>query len=159
MPMSRPAMTIPPSAARSRWRSRSARRSSGMRRDGRDGGVDRGAADVVGVVGAVDEDAGEPALRVGRQLDLVDEAAHRVRVRGGHVPGEREPGHRAIEQARVAEAVADLERGRRPDAALARRAGPVERDDEPRAAVDRASIDGRIPACVSRRRTRSTTRA
>ena len=63
VPMSRPAMTIPPPSASARWRSRSAARSSGIGRHGRHGRVDRRAVDVVGVVGAVDEDAGQPAGR------------------------------------------------------------------------------------------------
>ena len=102
-------------------------RDRGDRRDRR---IDRRLVDVVGVVDAVDQDAGEPALGVGRQLDLVGEAAHRVRVRGGHAPGEGQPGHRAVEQARIAEPVADLERRGGADAALARRSGAVEGDDE-----------------------------
>ena len=105
------------------------------RRDRRDGGVDRRVVDIVGVVDAVDQDAGEPALGVRRQLDLVGEPAHRVRVRRGHAAGQGQPGHGAVEQARVAEAVADLERRGGADAALARRPRPVEGDDELRRGV------------------------
>ncbi len=102
----------------------------GDRGDRRDGRIDGRLVDVVGVIDAVDEDAGQPALGVGRQFDLVGEAAHRVRVRGGHAPGEGQPGHGAVEQARVAEAVADLERRGGADAALAGRSGTVDGDDE-----------------------------
>ena len=107
-----------------------ARRSSGIAETAETAASTAGLWTSVGVVRAVDEDARQPALGVGRELDLVDEAAHRVRVRRRHAARERQPGHGAVQQPRVAEAVADLERRGRADAALARRSGPVERDDE-----------------------------
>ena len=62
-----------------------------------------------------------------------------LRIVDRHAASLGQPGHRAVQQARVAEAVADLARGGRADAALARRARPVEGDDEsvirPRIAV------------------------
>ena len=119
------------------------------RRHGRHGHVDGGAADVVGVVGPVDEHPRQAAGLIRCQLDLVDQAVDGMRIRRRQVAGQREPGHRPIEQARVAEAVTDLERGGGPDAALARRSGTVERDDETLAG--RCVHRGRIPATPPRR--------
>ena len=59
------------------------------------------------------------------------EPARPVRIRRPEAPREREPGHGPVQQPRVAEPVADLERGRGADAALAGRARPIEGDDEP----------------------------
>ena len=55
-------------------------RSSGIAETAGHGGIDRRPADIGGVVDAIDQDAGQPALAVLGELDLVDEAAHRVRV-------------------------------------------------------------------------------
>ena len=134
VPMSRPAMTIPPAAASARCRSSRARRSSGIAETAETAASTAGLRTSSVWSTPSTSDAGEPARGVGRQLDLVDQAAHaRAGTTADTRAGEREPGHGAIEQARVAEAVADLERGGGADAALARRAGPVEGDDEARA--------------------------
>ena len=76
--MSRPAITIPPPAARSRWRAEQGGTDLGDGRHRGHGGIDRGAADIGRVVDAIDEDACETSGRIGRELDLVDEADDRV---------------------------------------------------------------------------------
>ena len=114
--------------------------------DGGHGGIDRRAPDIRGVVDVIDKDARQGARTIRRELDLVDEAAHRVRVRGGHVPGEGQPRHRPIQQPRVAEPVAELQRGRLADTAFARRTRAVEGDDE--ALAVRRVHRGRIPRPV-----------
>src|SRR6185369_4144439 len=71
---------------------------------------------------------------VGDEGDLGNEGDEGLRVSAGalgaDVTLEGEPRRGAIEQARVAEAVAELERRCRADARLAGRAGAVEGDDE-----------------------------
>ena len=134
----------------------------GDRGDRRDRRIDRRLVDIVGVIDAIDQDAGEPALGVGRQFDLVGEAAHRVRVRGGHAPGEGQPGHGAVEQARIAEPVADLERRGGADAALAGRSRAVDGDDELRAGACCPSSEDSRPveaqSAYGATRARSSTR-
>src|SRR6185369_16898093 len=71
---------------------------------------------------------------VGDEGDLGNEGDEGLRVSAGalgaDVTLEGEPRRGAIEQARVAEAIAELERRCRADARLAGRAGAVEGDDE-----------------------------
>ena len=100
---------------------------------GRDRGhrrVDGRIADVGRVIDAIDEHAGEAPVAVRGELDVVDERDEALRVVHRHATGLGQPGHGAIQQARVAEPVADLAGGRRADAALARRARAVERHDQ-----------------------------
>ena len=102
------------------------------RRDRRDRGVDGRTADIVGVVDAVDQDAATSRpVGVRGELDLVDERTQTLGVVEAGTPrASGQPGDRAVQQPRVAEAVAELERRGRADAALARRAGPIEGDDQ-----------------------------
>ena len=101
-------------------------------RHGRDRLVDARRVDVAGDVDAVDGHVGQPAVLVGDELDLGDERDERGRVAVGRRRRalEGQPGRRAVEQARVAEPVAELERRSGTDARLAGRAGAVEGDDE-----------------------------
>src|SRR5439155_21232117 len=85
-------------------------------------------------IATVDDDAAEPALRVGREVDVVGQLDE---LRDGGAPAgrintlpESEPGHGAVKQAGVAEPIAELQGRRRPDAALAARGRPVEGDDQ-----------------------------
>ena len=112
VPMSRPAMTIPPARARSRWRSSSAARSSGM----------ADTADTAASTSGRGRHRCDRPRRRGRgRAGPARPARARPRRRARSAPPRRptstprcsaEPGHRAVEQARVAEPVADV-RGRR----------------------------------------------
>ena len=100
-------------------------------RHGRHRLVDARRVDVGGHVRAVDGHVGQPAVRVRHERDLRNERDERGRIAGGGDAAlEREPRRRPIEQPRVAESVAQLERRRGADARLPRRARPVDGDDE-----------------------------
>ena len=104
----------------------------GHARDLADRSVDLGSADLVGHVDAVDRAPGRGARRR-RARARPRRRAGRARPRSlePDSAAEREIGQGAVEQPRVAEAVAEVARGGRPDAALARRGRPVEGDDQP----------------------------
>ena len=118
-------------------------------RDRRDRRVDLGRADRVGDVLAADLHLAEAARRVGNQPDLVDERDEPGRVRLADPAPERQPRDGPIEEARIAEAVAEPGGRGRPDAALAGRARSVQGDHEPEARLDlgvvRHRSDGSAP--------------
>ena len=78
---------------------------------GRDRLVDARGVDLVGHVAAVDRHVGQPPVRVGDQLDLGDERDQRARIRAGAVDAdlalEGEPGRGPVQEAGVAEPVAE----------------------------------------------------
>ncbi len=87
--------------------------------------------DGLGHVLAVHRHVGEAAVLVGDELDLRGESDERRWVAGGrYAAPQREPCRGPVEEARVAEAVAELDGGRGADAALARRGRPIQGDDE-----------------------------
>ena len=121
----------------------SAARSSGTAETAETAASTGGRVDVGGPIDAVDEHAGQAAVAVGGQLDLAGRAPRAPAGSvAGDAAGERQPGDRPVEQPRVAEPVADAKRRRGADAALARRAGTVEGDDEARRVRARAFVRG-----------------
>ena len=133
----------------------------GHRRDGR---VDLGPADVVGVVDAVDERPATAGPRSsGASSTSSTSAAQGDRIVDLDAAMLGQPGHRAIQQAGVAEAVAELEAAAAPTLLLPDDPGPSSATIEPVAAGADGAIhprqDSRSDAAGSRPRLRRRSRA
>ena len=92
--------------------------------------VDLRAADGVGHVTAVTQDAGQVPVVIVGELELLDEVDERICIVAADPPVKRQPGDRAVQQAGVEEAVAELAGRGGAHAALARRTRSIERNDE-----------------------------
>jgi hypothetical protein len=82
------------------------------------------------VVDAVDDDARQSTAVVRCQLDVGDEGDEAFRIIDADAALLGQPRQGPVQQARIAEPVADLDRGGSADAALARGSRPVEGHDE-----------------------------
>ena len=100
------------------------------RGDGGDGRIDRRRAHIGRVIDPVHQHAGQTPVRVARELDFVHQPDEALGIVHRDAAGLGQPRDGAVQEAGIAEAVADLPGSRRPDAALARRAGPVEGHDQ-----------------------------
>ena len=128
--MSRPTTTIPPSAARARWRASSAARTSGT----------RATADTAPSTASlrIESVASSPSSRTRVSLP-VPSSPRLTRAASGTRPpasssrgalAERHRGHRAVDEARVQEPQPESRRGGRTHGALAARGRPVQGDDD-----------------------------
>ncbi len=130
-------------------------------RVGGDGAIDRGPANLRGHVPAGGAHPPQAAARVGDEGHLGDQRHERRDVGRGHAALQGQPGHRAIEQPGVAEAVAQPSRGLGPDGALAARAGAVDGHDQApsRAAANLRGSDrwSRLAGYSGRRRATAST--
>lgn len=86
--------------------------------------------DLRGDIQAIHEDAVEPAGGVGGKVHVISGGRQGRPIVVGHAAVQRKPRQSAIQQAGIAEPIAETEGRGGTDAALPARSGSVERDDE-----------------------------